>query len=95
MRLIVDALLGTGISGEIREPIRSAIAWINRQACPVVSVDLPSGLSSDSGLTNGVAVRATATVNCGLPKVGLMKRDGKRLRGRVKVADISLPKVLR
>lgn len=94
VRLLVDALLGTGVSGQIREPIRSAIAWINQLEVPVVSVDLPSGLSSDSGKPCGVAVRATVTVTCGLPKVGLLKAEGKRLSGRVRVADLSLPRVL-
>ena len=55
--LIVDSMLGTGVEGEIREPIKSAIQWVNRQSCPVVAVDLPSGLSADSGLPCGAAVR--------------------------------------
>ena len=92
--LIVDALLGTGVSGLIREPIRSAILWINRQRCPVVSVDLPSGLSAETGLPCDVAVQATETVTCGLPKVGMRSREGKCWCGRVTVAEISLPRGL-
>ena len=92
--LIVDALLGTGVSGQVREPVRSVILWINRQRCPVVSVDLPSGLSAETGLPCDVAVNATATVTLGLPKVGMMSRQGRRLTGRVTVADISLPRAL-
>ncbi len=92
---IVDALLGTGAAGEVREPIRSGIVWANRQRCPVLAVDLPSGLSADTGTPAGVAIRATATVTCGLPKVGCMKPSARHWTGPVTVADISLPRALR
>ncbi len=92
--VIVDAMLGTGVTGRVREPIAAAIRWVNRQRCPVVAMDIPSGLSADTGLPCGEAVRATETVTCGLPKVGLAKGRGKKLCGQVTVADISLPKVL-
>lgn len=94
-RLVVDALLGTGISGRVREPFRSAIAWINRQSCPVVSIDVPSGLSADTGRPCGVAVRASSTVACGLPKTGLLRREARPWVGRLSVADIGLPRALR
>ena len=93
-RLVIDALLGTGVSGEVREPIRSVIQWMNRHPCPIVSVDLPSGLSSDTGLPCGVSVKAAVTVTCGLRKVGLSKGQGRAFSGRVVVADISLPRAL-
>ena len=92
--LIVDALLGTGLTGPVREPFRTAIRWINRKRIPVVSVDLPSGLNADTGAACGEAVRASVTVTCGLPKVGLRRAQGLLLSGRVKVADISLPRAL-
>lgn len=94
-RLVVDALLGTGISGRVREPLRSAITWVNRQACPVVSVDVPSGLSADTGRPCGAAVRASSTVTCGLPKIGLLRQSARPWVGRLTVADISLPRALR
>jgi len=93
--VILDALLGTGVSGAVREPIRTVIGWINRQRKPVVSVDLPSGLCADSGRPCGVAVRALLTVTCGLPKRGLCCAEGREWAGRVEVADISLPRALR
>ena len=92
--LVVDALLGTGVNEEVREPIRSAIGWINTLSSPVVAVDLPSGLCADSGLPCGIAVRAAVTVTCGLPKVGLKKGRGPYFSGRVVVADISFPRLL-
>ena len=94
-RLIVDALLGIGVSGQVREPIRSAIRWMNRQPCPVLSVDLPSGLSADTGRPCGAAVRAIATVTCGFPKRGLLRAGARTWTGPLLVADISLPRTLR
>ena len=92
--VILDAMLGTGVTGRVREPIAAAIRWVNRQRCPVISVDVPSGLCSDTGRPCGSAVRATATITCGLPKIGLLRGQGRRLSGHVAVADISLPRVL-
>ena len=94
-RLVVDALLGTGLSGEVREPIRSAIRWMNRQSCEIVAVDLPSGLCSDTGQPCGISVRADETVTLGFLKVGLRRGAGPRFSGRVTVAEISLPQRLR
>ena len=90
----VDAMLGTGTSGAVREPVASAIRWVNRQRCPVIAVDIPSGLSADTGRPCGAAVKASVTVTFGLPKIGLSRGQGRRLSGRVQVADISLPKAL-
>jgi len=92
--LIIDALLGTGIHDTVREPVHSAVLWINRQRCPVLSVDLPSGLSSDTGRPCGVAVRASRTITLGLPKTGLRRASARAWSGRVEVADISLPRIL-
>lgn len=92
--VVVDAMLGTGVSGAVREPVASAIRWTNRQRCPVVAVDVPSGLSSDTGEPCGEAVKATATVTFGLPKRGLLRGRGRELSGKVSIADISLPKEL-
>lgn len=95
IHLAIDALLGTGVSGQVRQPHRSVIEWLNKQEFPVIAVDLPSGLSADTGFPCGVAVKAKQTVTCGLPKVGLIRGRGPSLSGRVIVADISLPRVLR
>lgn len=80
--VIVDGLLGTGLTGEVREPYASAIAWINRQPGPVVAIDVPSGLGS------GRCVRADLTVTIGLPKIELLKHLD--VVGRLEVADIGL-----
>ncbi|MFT4836302.1 MAG: hydroxyethylthiazole kinase-like uncharacterized protein yjeF [Psychromonas sp.] len=60
--VIVDALLGTGLSGSLRSEFNSLIAKINQADKPVLSVDIPSGLNADSGAVNSVAIKAQATV---------------------------------
>lgn len=89
--LCVDALLGTGLTSEVREPIRSAVEWINEQAGPTVAVDIPTGLHSDTGTVLGVAVDADLTVTMAAPKVGLLVGQGPVITGSVEVVDIGIP----
>ncbi len=93
-RLIVDALLGTGLAQKVREPFALAIEWMNATRLPIVSVDLPSGLSADTGRPLPVAARATVTVTCGLAKKGLFTPAARPYVGRLIVADIGLPRRL-
>lgn len=90
--VIVDGLLGTGLKGEVREPYRTAIEVINRLGRPVVAIDIPSGLDSDTGEVHGACVRADATVTMALPKVGLLKPAAADFVGRIEVADIGFPR---
>ncbi|KHA74033.1 carbohydrate kinase [Pseudomonas chlororaphis] len=69
--VILDALLGTGLSGDVREPYVSAINAINASGLPVTAVDIPSGLCADSGHVLGVAVQADLTVTFIGLKLGL------------------------
>lgn len=69
--VIVDALLGTGLGGEVRAPYREAIEAINACRLPVMAVDIPSGLAADSGAVLGCAVRASVTVTFIADKLGL------------------------
>ncbi len=73
--IVVDALLGTGLSGEVREPYAAAINAINASGLPVTAVDIPSGLCADSGRNLGVAVQADLTVTFIGLKVGLFTGD--------------------
>ena len=84
----VDGLLGTGLKGEVREPYATAIKVINGLHRPVVAIDIPSGLDSDTGEVRGVCVRANTTVTMGLPKVGLLKPGAAEFVGRIEVVDI-------
>ncbi len=94
VRVVVDALFGTGLSKPVGEPFKTAIALMNKSGRPVVSVDIPSGLNADTGEVMGACVRATVTVALGLPKKGFLRREAKRFIGRVVVADISIPRNL-
>ena len=89
--VMVDALLGSGLKGDVREPSRQAIEVVNRLDRPVVSVDIPSGLDCDTGEPLGIAVKATTTVTFARAKVGLLKPEAARYVGRLVVADIGIP----
>jgi len=89
--LIVDALLGTGLSASVSAPYRAAIDAINDASAPVVAVDLPSGIHADTGAVMGTAVRADMTVTFGLPKLGLYSGAGLDHAGTVHVVDIGIP----
>jgi NAD(P)H-hydrate epimerase len=92
--LIVDALLGTGLTGPVRGEIAQWIQAANRAEAPALSVDLPSGISSETGAVLGEAIWAERTVTFGLPKVGMYCYPGRAYCGEVSVADISLPAAL-
>lgn len=92
--IIVDAIFGTGLSGEVREPARSLIMEINETNIPVVSVDIPSGLDCDEGIVLGAAVKATKTVTFVAAKAGFFKECGREYTGELIVSDISVPKEL-
>ena len=92
--IIVDAIFGTGLSGEVREPARSLIMKINETNIPVVSVDIPSGLDCDEGVVLGAAVKATKTVTFVAAKTGFFKECGREYTGELVVSDISVPKEL-
>ncbi|HKW86049.1 MAG TPA: NAD(P)H-hydrate dehydratase [Nitrospiraceae bacterium] len=89
--LIVDALLGTGLSAPITGPYRTAIDCINGAGRPVTAVDLPSGIHADTGMVLGAAVRASLTVTFALPKLGLYVGSGIDHAGTVRIADIGIP----
>lgn len=93
--LIVDALLGTGISGPPHGLIARLIDWINERPEPILAVDIPSGVEGDTGATRGSAVVADWTVTMGLLKRGLVLPPGRDLAGKVSVAIISLPPAIR
>lgn len=89
--LIVDALLGTGVTGKVDGFLAEVIAWINGSSIPVVSVDLPSGLHSDYGSFQGGCVQADHTVTMAELKRGLVLPPGRELAGDVTVVDIGSP----
>lgn len=92
--VVVDAMLGTGVRGEVTGRLREIIELVAHCAAPVVAVDLPSGLDGDTGAVLGAAVPADVTVTFGYAKTGLVQYPGKAYCGKLRVADIGLPPVL-
>ncbi len=88
--LIIDAVLGTGVVGSARGHAAEAIKLINQAERTVLSVDIPSGVATDTGRAEGPAVRADYTVTFGLPKLGLFQFPGADLAGHIIVVDIGL-----
>lgn len=89
--MIVDALLGVGVIGELREPVDLLATWMNQQDAPVIAMDVPTGLNSDTGAASENTVRAGATVAMGALKTGLLLNEGPALSGAVDVAEIGIP----
>ena len=89
--VVIDAILGTGISGEVEGPAREAIELINTSWAEVVAVDIPSGVSGDTGEELGEAVAADRTLTFGLPKIGHYCYPGRECCGEIEIVDISLP----
>jgi hydroxyethylthiazole kinase-like uncharacterized protein yjeF len=92
--VVVDALLGTGVRGALREPIRSAVELVRRAhdaGVPVLAVDTPTAVDLTSGEATDPVVRADLTITFHRPKVGLRTRRGAALAGRVLVAPIGIP----
>ncbi len=88
--VIIDAMLGTGLKGPLREPFASVVRLINESSVPVVSVDTPTGLNPSTGEVHGLAVKATCTVTFHKIKRGFL--EAKEYTGKVIVADIGIPK---
>lgn len=89
--ILIDALLGTGLSSPVTGRYAEVIDCINDAHRPVVAVDLPSGLHADTGAVLGRTVCASLTVTFGLPKLGLYQGQGIDHAGEVAIVDIGIP----
>ena len=89
---VVDAILGTGFEGEVREPARGAVAAMNEGDAPVVACDVPTGVNASTGEVEGEAVRATATGTFHGSKLGLHLAPGAFHAGEVEVVEIGIPR---
>lgn len=92
IKILVDAIFGTGLDSEVKGIYREVIELINSLNVIRVSVDIPSGLSGDKGTPLGVCVNAHLTVTFGLPKMGLLTYPGREFVGNLEVVDIGFPK---
>ena len=84
--LIVDGLFGIGINRKLNENWQKLIDCINSSGCPVLSVDIPSGLNGDTGEPMGAAIKATRTITLGAPKTGFMQPTATSFTGCLVVA---------
>src|SRR6478736_1123694 len=89
--LIVDAIFGTGLNAPVQGLIGSVIADVNASGIPVVSIDLPSGLSADSAEPIGDSIEAGTTVTLAAPKLPLVLPPGETRAGDIVIADIGIP----
>jgi NAD(P)H-hydrate epimerase len=89
--VLVDAIFGTGLNAPVKGIPASAITLMNESGRPIVAIDLPSGLDSDSGAVMGTAVTAALTVTLARPKRGLYLGVGPNHTGFIRVADIGIP----
>lgn len=89
--LHVDGLLGTGLTSELRSPVREIVDRLNAAEAPVLALDVPTGIDSDHGEVLGAAVRADATVTMGALKTGLILGEGPSYTGSISIAEIGIP----
>lgn len=96
--LVVDGLFGIGLSRPIQDPLRSLIEVVNALPCPVLALDVPSGLHADTGSVigggQGIAIRATHTASFIGDKPGLHTGDGRDYAGEVRVHDLLIDHAL-
>jgi len=92
--ILVDALFGTGLSGEVREPFKTLIHGVDDLNKTIISVDIPSGLDCNTGKVLGAAIKATKTITFAVAKKGFYLNDGPGYTGKVIVSDISIPREL-
>lgn len=90
--VIIDAILGTGLSSTVKGEYAEVIELINNSKQPVVAVDIPTGINSDTGEVLGAAVKAAATVTFAIPKRGHLLYPGSEFTGSLHIADISIPR---
>ncbi len=92
--LFIDAILGTGLNSDVKGFFKDAIELINSSQRPVFSVDIPSGLDSDTGQPLGIAVKACATATFAFAKAGHILYPGNLYTGDLEIIDIGIPKFI-
>jgi NAD(P)H-hydrate epimerase len=92
--LVLDAMLGYGLSGDPRGMIADWIERTNRSGRPALALDTPSGLDTTSGVPGNPCLRAAATLTLALPKIGLLSEEAKPYVGKLFLGDIGVPPAL-
>jgi hydroxyethylthiazole kinase-like uncharacterized protein yjeF len=89
--LAVDGIIGTGLKGDLEGNFYDVVDLINRHVERVISLDIPTGVSGDSGQVKGIAIQAALTISFGFPRLGHFLPPGAQYRGKLVNVDISLP----
>ena len=92
--LVIDALIGTGCQGELRDEIAKWTTWMNKLSCFVLTVDCPTGIDGNRGIAAQNSVRAEKTVTMGYPKLGLYIKQGQEYAGEIEAVDIGFPDII-
>jgi hydroxyethylthiazole kinase-like uncharacterized protein yjeF len=87
----IDGIIGTGLKGDLEGHFYEVIEVINRQVETIVSLDIPTGVSGDTGVIQGIAIEAALTISFGYPRLGHFLAPGASHRGKLVNVDISLP----
>jgi hydroxyethylthiazole kinase-like uncharacterized protein yjeF len=89
--VVLDGILGTGVTGAPRGPQASLIEHLNRLSVPVAAVDGPSGADFSTGAVAGACVRASLTIGLGWPNLGLLRHPARDYCGRIECVEIGFP----
>ena len=89
--LIIDAILGYNIQGDVDETVKEIINAVNSSGGKILSLDIPSGLNPNTGSPMGVSIKADATLTLAAPKTGLLKKEAAIFVGDLFLADIGIP----
>jgi hydroxyethylthiazole kinase-like uncharacterized protein yjeF len=99
--VIIDAMIGLGLKGELKDPVKEAVRQINQMKkfhnakVTVIACDIPSGVDGNEGPVSGQdAIQADITVTFACNKLGLAKNDSKLYAGKIEVVDIGIPQKL-
>ncbi len=92
--LFIDAILGTGLNSNVRGFFKDIIDWMNDSKREIFSIDIPSGLDSDTGKPLGVCIQASATATFAFAKIGHYIYPGNTYVGDLKVIDIGIPQFI-
>lgn len=92
--LLLDALLGISAVGKPTGPVHKVIQLMNKSGRPIIALDIPSGLSTDTGHHSGVYIMAKLTLTLGFAKTGLMAAHAQKNTGVIKVLPIGYPQAL-
>ena len=87
---VIDALIGTGLRGSPRRLVAETIEEVNQAVCPVISVDVPSGMNAQEGTCPGPCINASHTVTFALPKLGHFFQPGRSHCGKIHLSDIGI-----